>query len=258
MTGLVLSGGGARGFAHVGVLKALQELGIKPEMISGVSSGAVMGAYYAAGFSFDDIIKIVQQTELFHFRDLSILKPGLFTINTVKKCLEKQLKNLTLEQLRIPLIVSATDFREGKSVYFSKGDLVEALLASSAIPVLYQPVIMNEQLLVDGGLVNNFPVEPLLNVCDTIIGVHVNPLRTVNKNNLNIPTVIDHSFHLAIMNSVRRKQQQCTLFIEPAELIRYGMFDMNDAEAIAAIGYQCTMGLGKEIEELRIQVSSKS
>src|SRR6185369_8810452 len=119
----------------------------------------------------------------------SLLKPGLFRINPVKKCLERHLKNVTFEMLNIPLIVTATDFQEGKICYFSKGDLIAALLASSAIPVLYQPILIKNQVMVDGGLLNNFPVEPLSSICDTIIGVHVNPLNTHNVQKLSIPSV---------------------------------------------------------------------
>jgi len=249
MTGIVLSGGGARGFAHVGVLKALHEMGIKPGIISGTSSGAVMGAYYSAGFNFDDIIEKVKNTELFSFKAFSLFKQGLFNTISVRKYFEKHLLNFSFEQLNVPLVVAATDFQTGKSCYFSKGSLIPALLASSAIPVLYQPVVIDEMTLVDGGLSNNFPLEPISSSCDIIIGVHVNPLHNVDVNHLGISSVIDRSLHLAIANSANRKRQQCSVFIEPPQLVNYGMFDMDHAEEIAAIGYNYTMQLRMEIEK---------
>jgi NTE family protein len=250
MTGIILSGGGARGFAHVGVLKALSEMGIKPAMVSGASAGAVIGAYYAAGFAFDEIIEIVSQTELFRLLDFNFLKSGsLFKTDAVKESFEKDLIGLTFEDLDIPLTVAATDFQNGISHYISEGNLVLALLASSAIPVLYQPVEINNVMFIDGGLLNNFPIEPLKEKCNVIIGVHVNPLSTEDVNKLTIATVLDRCFHLAVSNSVRFKQQQCTFFIEPPELYRYGMFDMDDAKDIAAVGYAYAIGLRKKIEE---------
>src|SRR5436190_1629420 len=108
--GILLSGGGARGFAHVGVLKALSEMGIKPDMISGVSSGAVMGAYYAAGFGFDDIIKIVSETTLYRILDFRLKKLGLFKAGAVQRSLERHLKGMTFKNLNLPLTVAATDF----------------------------------------------------------------------------------------------------------------------------------------------------
>jgi NTE family protein len=250
MTGIILSGGGARGFAHVGVLKALSEMGIKPGMISGVSAGAVIGAYYSAGFAFDDIVEIVSQTELFHFLDFNFVKPGsLFKTDAVKESFERHLKGLTFQNLEIPLVVAATDFQNGTIHYISEGNLVQALLASSAIPALYQPVMINNITLVDGGLLNNFPVEPLKEKCSVIFGVHVNPLSTGDVDSLDIATVLDRCFHLAISNSTRLKQQQCTFFIEPPELFRYGMFNMDVAKDIAGIGYVYAMSLRKKIEE---------
>ncbi|MBK5286757.1 MAG: patatin-like phospholipase family protein, partial [Bacteroidia bacterium] len=139
MTGIILSGGGARGFAHVGVLKALAEMDIKPGMISGVSAGAVIGAYYAAGFKLEDIVDIVSRTKLFRLLDFNFRKPGsLFTTDAVKESLEKHLDGLTFSNLEIPLTVVATDLQNGQSHYISEGNLVQAVLASSAIPVMYQ------------------------------------------------------------------------------------------------------------------------
>jgi len=248
MTGVVLSGGGARGFAHVGVLKALAEMSIKPDMISGVSSGAVMGAYYGAGFGFDDIVEIVRHTKLYSILDFRLRKLGLFKAGAVQESLERHLKGFTFKNLNLPLTVIATDFKNGTSCYISEGDLVQALLASSAIPVLYQPEEINNLMLVDGGLLNNFPTEPLKDKCSIIIGVHVNPLNKTDIHKLDKLSVLDRSFHMAVSGSVQLKKQQCNFFIEPPQLTAYGMFDMKHAEEIAAIGYSHTMSMSKEIE----------
>lgn len=154
--GLVLSGGGARGFAHAGVIKALQEFGITINEISGVSAGSVIGAYYAAGFSIDEIISVTKRLELFRVIDVRLLRPGLFRLNSIRKGLNTHLKGISFDQLNIPLTVTATDFENGLSCFINSGNVVEAILASSAIPALFDPVAYEGRKLVDGGLLNNF------------------------------------------------------------------------------------------------------
>jgi NTE family protein len=237
-TSVVLSGGGARGFAHAGVLKALEENSMEVTAISGVSAGAVIGAFYAAGFPVDEIVSLVKEVEMFRVTDLQLLKPGLFKTDAVRKSLNKHLAGLNFSDLKIPLTVSATDFKTGALNYIAEGDLVEGLLASSAIPALFQPVERNGALLVDGGLMNNFPIDPLLDLPDPITGVHVNPLLSGDITKLNVPRALDRAFHMALSHDVKVKAQRCTWFLEPSELAHYGMFDFENAEEIAAIGYR--------------------
>ncbi len=249
-TGIALSGGGTRGFAHAGVLKAMDEIGIKLSAISGASVGAVIGAYYAAGFPVNEIVAIVKGAELFKISALRFLKPGLFKTDAVRASLDKHLSGLTFEGLKIPLFVNATDFENNKCIYLSEGILVDALLASSAIPGIFNPVELNGMKLVDGALLNNFPIEPLLPDCASILGVHTNPVGHEDVSTLKIRSVIDRSFHIAISGSIMSKKEKCTLFLEPPALSKYGMFDFDDAEAIAALGYEYAMQHKKELEKI--------
>lgn len=249
-TGFVLSGGAARGIAHIGVIKALGEMGVKPDMISGTSAGAIIGAFYAAGYDSEAILKIASSTNMFSFTDLQFMKSGLFKPSTLKSQFEKNLKINTFEQLQLPLIVTATDFINAESCYFSEGELIPALLASSAIPGIYLPVEYNGLTLVDGGLLNNFPIEPLIGKCEVIIGIHVNPIPK-NIDGLLIRGVIDRSVHIAIGNTVRYKEKQCTLFIEPPQLSKFSLFDTDKAQEIAEIGYNYTLQLKNKIEKLK-------
>lgn len=239
-TGLVLSGGGARGIAHIGVLKALEEFNIKIDMISAVSTGAIFGALYSSGVNVQEMLKISMEANLFDLMDFRIGKPGLFKSEAIRKTLEKYLKVKSFEKLSIPLTVAATDFINGKTDYFSAGNLVNILVASSSIPVIFQPVIIDNKMYVDGGLLNNLPVEPLVNNCKTIIGVHVNPLNT-SLNDFNLRSMIERSFHISIAHTIKEKVKQCSVFIEPAELHRFHVFDMKHASEIASIGYKATM-----------------
>lgn len=245
-TGIALSGGGARGIAHIGVLKALEELNIKPDVISGVSAGAVVGAFYAAGFTTIQILNIAANTSMFSITDFSFNKPGLFKMESLKQLLQRYLNNLTFEKLNIPFVVTATDFVKCEPVYFSEGELIQPLLASSAIPVMFQPVKYRDKFLVDGGILNNLPVEPLFARCEKIIGVHVNPIDKTSSD-FNLLTVIDRVVRIATENTVIPKKHLCNIFIEPPQLAPYGIFDVDKAKDIATAGYDYTMSLRNEI-----------
>jgi NTE family protein len=248
-TGLVLSGGGARGIAHAGVLKALDELDIKIDAISGVSSGAIIGAFYASGIRPDNILKIAADANLFDLMDFRLGKQGFFKSEAIRRTLEKNIKKNSFESLRIPLTVAATDFINGKTDYFSSGNLINSLLASAAIPVIFQPVIMDSNVYVDGGLLNNLPVEPLLFGCEIIIGVHVNPLNKSIKD-FSIRTAIERSFHMAIAHTIYSKKEKCSVFIEPRELYRFRAFDMKHTREIFEIGYEAAMEQKEKIRSL--------
>jgi NTE family protein len=243
--GLVLSGGGARGLAHIGVLMALEESGITPNFISGSSAGAMIGAFYAAGYSIGDIRDIVLNNSIFHFNDFAWSKTGLLKTSSNEGILRKYFKDHTFETLKTPLYISATDIMNAEVIVFSSGDLVKAILSSSAIPVLFEPVKYMDKLLIDGAAMSCFPVAPLINRCDTIIGVYVNPVKKTNKV-LSMMDIVDRGIHLALYNEVLLKKGACNLFIEPPALQDYSMFDFNKTQELIEIGYQYTKQLISE------------
>ncbi len=247
--GVVLSGGGARGIAHLGVLKALEEFGIKPSVISGTSAGAIAGAFYAMGFPIPEILTIIEKGQFFSFSNILIKKQGFFSMNGFEKIYTKYFPNNSFSDLRIPLFVAATDILKGETVYFSSGNLSRSLMASSCIPVVFQPVNYNETFFVDGGVLNNFPIEPLSHRCDTIIGVHVNSIKK-ELHEIHMNDIIDRSFHLALSNSVRSKVAKCDLFIEPPDMSQFSIFDMKKAKEIFEYGYQYCLSLENEISKL--------
>lgn len=247
--GIVLSGGGARGIAHLGVLKALEEFGIKPSVISGTSAGAIAGAFYAGGYSLPEIKSIVEKGDFFNLSNVLIKKQGLFSMKGFEKMYQDYFPNNTFDDLQIPLHVAATDILKGEVVYFSSGNLSQALMASSCIPVVFQPLHFDNTYFVDGGVLNNFPVEPLINKCDMIIGSHVNSIKT-EVNEIHMTDIIDRSFHLAMSNSVRNKINSCQLFIEPPNMSRFSIFDVKKSDEIFEYGYSYTISLEKEIKQL--------
>jgi len=249
--GLVLSGGGARGFAHLGLLKALDELGVKLFAISGVSAGALLGAMYAAGKSPDEILALCKDNSYFGLSNLLWRKAGFFSMEAIQNLLNENIPHNTFEDLKIKFFVNATDLMHNKTIFYSKGKLVPCLIASASVPVLFDPVELGNQKLVDGGLLNNFPVEPLIPVCDKIIGSHVNKLKEIPEGNNKISklTMLERCFHMSIANSVYQRGELCNLFLEP-HLYEYGMFDTKSADKIFEVGYHFAMKEKQQIMEL--------
>lgn len=249
--GLVLSGGGIRGVAHLGLLKALDELGVKPYAISGVSAGALIGAMYAAGKSPEEILAVGKSNLNFGFSNLLWRRGGLFSKESIHKLLVENIPHNSFEGLHIPLFVNATDFIQNKTVFFSKGKLIPCLEASASVPILFSPAELDSKKLVDGGLLNNFPIEPLMGRCDKIIGSHVNRIEEFTNTDVKFSrfAIMERCYHMSIANSVYLKVHDCDLFIEP-HLYGFGMFDTKRADQIFEAGYQTALKEKNKIMEL--------
>lgn len=241
-TGIVLSGGGVRGFAHLGLLQVLEELQIQPYAISGVSAGAIVGALYAAGHSPATIRDILKKNSYFGWSSFLVNKDGLFSMKVLHKVLQTYIPDNSFESLHKKLFITATDYANNEAITFSTGKLIETVIASASVPVVFEPVKFNDHLLVDGGLLNNFPVEPLEKNCDVLIGSHVNkiPKGVGNGKRIGKMNMIEKCFHMAIAPVVYSKVEKCTLFIEP-DLHEFGMFDVNNADLIYEAGYRTAL-----------------
>ncbi len=237
--GIALSGGGVRGIAHIGVLKALNEVGIYPQMISGVSAGAIVGALYAAGNSPDTIFELIHDLDLFELLSLRRPRLGIFKPDGLKKNLERILANKNMEDLQMPLYVTATNLSDASAHVFSHGNLVDAIMASSAFPLIIRPYAIQGTLFVDGGLVNNLPVQPLLGKVDKVIGVNVNPVK-VEPVKYSARNYTDRLIHIGIRANIQNAIAQCDLFIEPPGLMQYHLFKLSAAQKIFESGYEYT------------------
>lgn len=250
--GIVFSGGGARGIAHLGLLKALEEFGIKASVVSGTSAGAIAGAFYAAGYSATEILNILKKGHIFSFSNLLIKRQGLFAMKGFHDIYLECFPSNSFDDLQIPLYIAATDILKGELVYFSSGNLSHAILASSCLPILFHPVKYNETLYVDGGVMNNFPIEPLLNQCDIIIGSYVNSIKKeVDKVNMN--NILDRCFHLAMKSSVEQKTHSCDVYFEPPNMSQYSLYNLKNADEIFEYSYQYALTLEDQIKSLNIE-----
>ncbi len=237
--GLSLSGGGARGIVHLGVIKALEEGSFKPSIISGTSAGAICGALYCSGYSPDQALAIIKKTNLFWSVRPALAWTGLLKMDSIGDILAKHLPNDSFESLEIPLVVAATDLEKGKTVYFKKGELIGPVLASSCVPVVFNPYKFKKRTFVDGGILDNLPVKPLKNKCDYIIGIHCNPLL-LSQLPSNARGVFERMMLMAINNGIKKNKKRCDLVIEPPELAVYSATDLGKAEEIFEIGYRYT------------------
>jgi NTE family protein len=238
--GLVLSGGGVKGIAHLGLLQVLEELGIKPTVISGVSAGAVIGAFYAAGYSPRQILGMAKDHSPMSIVAAVITSGGLFSPDVLKDVLMEAIPQNDFALLKIPLFVTATDLNSSSSITFSEGILNEVIVGSSVVPAVFDPISHQQFLLVDGGVLNDFPVVCLSGKCDKIVGSNVNKLVNSEGVTLSRLQVLERCFHLANAEKVASQARLCDILFEPL-LTQYNMVEMKYADEIFEIGYQAAM-----------------
>lgn len=235
--GIALSGGGVRGVSHLGILKALNQHGIFPNRFSGSSAGAIAGALYCSGLEPDEILEIIIKTNYFKFLKPAISWTGILKMDSVEELYAKYLPTNNFADLKIPLTVVAVDIKRAKVVYFSEGELIKPLMASSCIPGMFDPMEINKVFYVDGGVLNNLPVEPLEGICETIIGVNCNHLP-IEHNIKNIKSLIERTVIMSMNYNAYSRKNSCDYFIEPQGLARYGVLDIKKAKEIFEAGYQ--------------------
>ena len=246
--GLVLSGGGAKGLAHIGVLKTLDSLNIKVDYIAGTSMGAVVGGLYASGYSAKQLDSIFSKLDVnallqdytpresksfyekrndeiyaltlpfsnFKLGLPSGLSKGLYNFNLISR-LTKHVSHIReFNQLPIPFLCIATDLETGNQVVLEKGILAEAIIASGALPTLYNPIEINGRLLIDGGVVNNYPVEELTSRGITvIIGVDVQE-GLKNRTQLNdVTAVLSQINNFSMIEKMEEKKRLTTIYLNP-------------------------------------------
>ena len=238
--GLALSGGGAKGFAHCGALLALEEFGLKPDIIAGTSAGAIVGALYAAGNNPIEISKMFMGKEFSNFVKLLIPKAGFFDHSPFQDFLMEYLHVERFEELQIPLYVVASDLDHGKSVVFTEGELARCVLASCSVPVIFNPVEIDGVHYVDGGIFRNFPVVPIRDMCEKVIGINVSPLISTDYKQ-NMIQIAQRSYHFMFKANSIEDKALCDLLVEVEEAHQYSTFDLENIHQIFKIGYQDTV-----------------
>ena len=223
--GLALGGGGAKGLSNIAFIKALDELGVRPAVIAGTSIGAVIGGLYAAGVSgagLEHLLKTIGFKELYKIvLDFSILSDSaIFTGKKVEEFLARQIPFKTFEEVEIPLKVVATDFWNRREVIFESGSLITAIRASMAMPAVFEPVLQNGKVLIDGGAVNPLPYDLIQRECDLTIAIDVSGVKTYTPEDP-VPNMLENlisTFQIMQASIVEAKKRLSPpdIYVKPA------------------------------------------
>lgn len=255
--GLVLSGGGIRGMAHIGLIEALRQRGWKADRVAGTSIGALVGAFYANDNSVEDMMHFFKEAPLFQYNFFTINKAGFIDTDRYYDVLKGYFTKDSFEALEIPLHVVATDLLQGEEVCFSEGELIRTLLASAALTPVFSPVKVGKLLCADGGIMNNFPKEYLDPYCSSIVGSNVTIAGVLGPRDLKNPFQITARVtSLMIYTSSRKKLNECQLGIEPKELEKIGVLDKSAIRKAYDIGYDHASRALDQHEKLMIEGST--
>jgi NTE family protein len=214
--GVALGGGFARGMAHIGVLKVLEEEGIPVRIVTGTSVGALIGAAYCSGLSIEELEKVAHSCRFTTFARWTVSRYGFASTDRMVSFLNRTLKVKTFEELRIPLGVTATDFNSGEGVVFHSGSIIDPVRASCAYPGMFLPVEIRGRFLVDGMLSHPVPTRPLREMgAERVLAVHLKGTWAKGGAPRHLFDVIGQSFAIAqdAMSSLWR--DAADLIIEP-------------------------------------------
>ena len=218
-------------------IESLDEFGVHLDYISGTSTGALVGALYSYGLSPEKILELIINTRFF-----SSLRPawtwtGLVNMDGLRELILKLIPENSFDALKIPLTIAATNLTKGKAEYFTAGQLIPAVLASCCVPVLFNPVQVNGEVYVDGGMTDNLPSKSIRDKCNLLIGSHCNYVS--NEFDVkNFRSVIERSLLMAISGNTTVSKELCDILIEPPALGNISVFDVKNAELLFDIGYE--------------------
>lgn len=235
-TGLVLSGGGTRGFAHIGALQALEEAGVHIDVISGTSVGSIVGALYADGYSPPEMLQLFRKNRVIQLSRLTFFRKGMLSLTGLKKKINRYIRAKTFEELQRPLYVTVTNLHRGEVEYAHSGPLAERIVASATIPILFAPVRIKEELYVDGAVIDNFPIKPIKGICENIIGINIMP-SSQRPEIKGIRDVAMRTFQLYVNAMNSDSSAACDLLIEPLDIAGFGYLGSKRGVEMYRIGY---------------------
>lgn len=242
--GIALSGGGVRGFAHIGALRALEDVGIRPQVLAGVSAGSVVASFYAAGLKADDIYHVMSEVDLKSFIQIDLSKAGFLKLDRFAQFLEQKLPMAHFDELKIPLHVGTTNISRQEATMFSSGELLPCIKASCSIPVVFQPVLIDGEYYADGGIMHNLPACYLRDLCDYVIGINVSP-SLMGDVKLDVRSLAYRTYKIMTMRNVAEDKQLCDVLVDLKAIQGYGTFALGQRERIARTSYFETMKILK-------------
>jgi len=240
--GLALSGGGALGYAHIGFLQAMGEYKFEVDVISGTSMGSIIGVLYCGGFSPIEILELVDKENMNRFLNVIRFNPsfgrGFFTHDKLSNALEKHLPHNDFSKLEKKFYCCVTNFNKATHKFVGHGNLLkEYIIASASIPMIFEPKLVEGEQYIDGGVMQNLPVEPLIKEnCDIIIGVDV--VSVPNQSEVKgIVNMFSRAMALFIVSNTEYWAKQCNHLITP-NLEQFTIIDFDKAQQLFDIGYE--------------------
>lgn len=246
--GLALGSGGARGFAHVGVIKVLEEANIPIHYIVGSSMGALVGAFYGCGYTPKQMEKMALHFQRKYFLDFTVPKMGLISGEKIKHLIQFLTKGKKIEELTPELSIVATDLLKGEKVVFKSGDIATAVRASISIPGIFVPEKIEDRLFVDGAVIDRVPVTELKNKADIIIAVDVSFFEVEPK----ITTIFDvimQSMDIMERELIRLREIESDIMIRPM-INQFSSTAFTNIETIIQLGENAAQSKLNEIQQL--------
>ncbi|MDE5940850.1 MAG: patatin-like phospholipase family protein [Muribaculaceae bacterium] len=235
--GIALSGGGARGFAHVGALKAIEEAGLKPDVIAGVSAGSVVSVLYAAGIPLDEILPLFASMKFTDFCSFTMNKgEGVFSMTKFRNFIVRTAGVNQIEDLKIPTYIGVTDFDHGIPAEFHDGALGDRVMASCSIPIVFKPVRIDGTYYVDGGVLRNLPAWIIRDKCEKLIGINCSPLTNFRYKKSFVDIAM-RTYNLMAKANQLEDMKMCDKVIITPELAGYQVFNLKDINKVYLSGY---------------------
>jgi len=238
--GLALGGGAVLGAAHIGVLKAIKEKGVEIKFITGTSIGAFVAALYAFGKDWSEISDITSELKWMDITSISLSRFSLLSNEKFGALLVEHIGDKNIEESMIPLAIIATDATSGEKVILKSGSVANAVMASTCIPGIFKPVEIDGKMLIDGGIVENVPINTLKKLgAKYIIGVDLNANHNYQKPG-NILDVLMNSFHFIMQQAAKLQTEDADLLIKP-DLSSFDRTDTKQIEGLMKKGYEDTI-----------------
>ena len=247
--GIAFGGGGARGFSHLGAIKAFEEFGIKFDYVAGTSAGSLVGAFYAAGYSFQEMYDVVKTVRMKDIRK-NVLPFTPSKLDGLMEIVKSRLGDINIQDLKKPFSAVAVDLKSTKEVCISKGNLAKAVAGSCAVPGVFQPVEFENMLLADGGLQNTIPADiPRYFGCDYVVSVDVNKSRTYGTESSKFIDVIMCSIRILMKSNAVRGYVNSDIVIAP-ETKRFKATRADGLDEMIEEGYKATIDAMPQIMQL--------
>ncbi len=246
--GLALSGGGARGFAHIGVIRAFEENNIGFDYVAGTSVGSIIGAMYAAGIDWRDMREFSLTVRNDDLIDKRILKIGSRSSN-IEKVAEKLLNGKTFADLIVPFKAVAVDIVSGEEIVLDSGSVAKAVSASSAVPAVFKPVRYGDLILVDGGLLNNMPSDVVRQMgAEFVVGVDLNHTRGEGTASPKLWDTLVATWNITTKSTMYKGQMNSDVIIEP-ELRIFKNTSIDRVDEMIEEGYRAALQSMPEIKQ---------